>query len=254
MNRVRIILTSLLISTGLLLPAAALGQSVRGNPNPGAGILPPAARLLGKTLGEWGAEWWTWALAIDAAENPVADTTGEFAGVNQSGPVFFLAGNFGGATMRVCNVPAGKHLFFPLINSLWWAPEDLPLVEAYAASIGLDPGAYTDEENLRRYSNYQIDSVQSLSLEIDGVAIPNLGVYRAESPAFGFELGDIYEDFGYPPGHRDLAVADGYWIMLHPLPPGPHTIRFRASFVDAFQGFTFELDVSYGLMVLPRGR
>jgi hypothetical protein len=254
MNRSMMAVASLVVGTGMLWPVPASGQTVRGNPNPGSGILPPSARLLGQTLGEWGAAWWTWALETDAAENPVADPTGEFAGVNQSGPVFFLAGNFGGSTTRTCTVPAGKHLFFPLINSLWWAPEDIPLVEAFAVSIGLDPADYTDEENLRRYSNYQIDGVQSLSLEIDGVAIENLSAHRAESPAFGFELGDIYEAFGYPPGWRDLAVADGYWILLNPMPPGEHTIRFGSSFVDAFQGFTFELDVTYRVTVLPRGR
>jgi len=47
------------------------------------------------------------------------DPTGEFCHVGQSGPVFFLAGNFGGTTVRHCTVPAGKALFFPILNYFW---------------------------------------------------------------------------------------------------------------------------------------
>src|SRR4051812_33587526 len=76
--------------------ASTTAVFAQGNPNPGSGIVPPGARVLGKTYGEWGAAWWTWAYRIPAATNPVSDPTGEFCHEGQSGPVFFLAGNFGG--------------------------------------------------------------------------------------------------------------------------------------------------------------
>ena len=47
---------------------------------------------------------------------PVLDTTGENADVGQEGPVWFLAGNLGGITVRECAVPEGKALFFPILN------------------------------------------------------------------------------------------------------------------------------------------
>ncbi len=60
--------------------------------------------------------WWQWALSIPAAINPITDATGEFAAVGQSGPVWYLAGNFGGTTVRTVTVPADKALFFPILN------------------------------------------------------------------------------------------------------------------------------------------
>ena len=59
-------------------------------------VLPVVSNPYGKSYGEWAAAWWQWAYSIPAAQNPITDTTGEFSDVGQSGPVFFLAGNYGG--------------------------------------------------------------------------------------------------------------------------------------------------------------
>src|SRR5262245_65845670 len=69
---------------------------------------PPASHLA--------TSWWKWALETPASENPLTDTTGQFAAVNQSGRVWFLAGNAGGTTVRTITVPSGKALFFPIVN------------------------------------------------------------------------------------------------------------------------------------------
>jgi hypothetical protein len=61
---------------------------------------PPASLLATK--------WWKWALETPASENPLTDTTGQFAAVNQSGRVWFLAGNSGGTTVRTISVPLAK--------------------------------------------------------------------------------------------------------------------------------------------------
>ena len=60
-------------------------------------VVPLHQKVAGKTYGEWAAAWWQWVLAIPASVNPRFDTTGADAGEHQSGPVWFLAGNFGGA-------------------------------------------------------------------------------------------------------------------------------------------------------------
>src|SRR5215831_10665104 len=69
---------------------------------------PPASHLA--------TSWWQWALETPASENPLTDTTGQFAAVNQRGRVWFLAGNSGGITIRPITVPSGKALFFPIVN------------------------------------------------------------------------------------------------------------------------------------------
>jgi hypothetical protein len=50
--------------------------------------------------------------------NPIVDNTGKHAGINQGGPVWFLAGTPGDnkIPIRKCIVPYGKALLFPVIN------------------------------------------------------------------------------------------------------------------------------------------
>jgi len=59
--------------------------------------------------------------------NPLLDQTGANAAIGQSGPVWFLAGTTGGTAERAITVPAGKSLFFPLVNNVWiCTPVDPP--------------------------------------------------------------------------------------------------------------------------------
>jgi hypothetical protein len=50
--------------------------------------------------------------------NPIVDNTGKHAGINQGGPVWFLAGAPGGnkIPIRKCVVPYQKALLFPVIT------------------------------------------------------------------------------------------------------------------------------------------
>ncbi|MGW4380642.1 hypothetical protein [Kitasatospora sp. NPDC004531] len=67
--------------------------------------------------GELAARWWKWALSAPQERSPVADTTGEFADWQQPEDVRFLAGTYGGRVVRRCRIPAGRPLFFPVINT-----------------------------------------------------------------------------------------------------------------------------------------
>src|SRR5215831_14576474 len=63
------------------------------------------------------ARWQQWAWEAPASESPLTDQTGQFGTVNQpNGPVWFLAGNTGGSTVRAVTIPSGKALFFPIAN------------------------------------------------------------------------------------------------------------------------------------------
>ena len=245
----RFTLCMMLAAALALLGVAATAQAQRGNLNPQ--IAPPNSKPYGLSYGEWGAEWWKWVLGIPAAENPLLDETGEFADVDQVGPVWFLAGNFGGSTERTITVPAGKALFFPIVNAAWWAPEDLELAGMVAEFLGQDPDDLTDEELLRLLANFSVSGVTELSLTVDGVEMQNVPSHRAESPAFLIEDADLLEDLGYDPLESRLSVADGYWIMLAPLPPGEHTIHFTGAVDnDILGGFT--VDVTYHITIAPR--
>ncbi|MFF2192182.1 hypothetical protein [Streptomyces sp. NPDC058157] len=67
--------------------------------------------------GRLAARWWRWALSAPEGESPVADTTGAYAGRRQPEDLWFLAGTHGGRVVRRCGVPAGRPVFFPVLNT-----------------------------------------------------------------------------------------------------------------------------------------
>src|SRR5215469_9678414 len=72
-----------------------------------------------RSLPEFSAQWWQWALSIPTAQNPQLDTTGANCMIGQRGGVWLLAGTFGGGTaVRSCSIPADAVLFFPVVNSV----------------------------------------------------------------------------------------------------------------------------------------
>ena len=191
-------------------------------------IAPPNSEPYGKSYGEWSARWWQWVYSLPAAENPVSDTTGEFADEGQDGPVWFLAGNFGGTTVRDVFVPEGKSLFFPILNQNW-------------VTFPTDPILTIPE--LRAIIRPFMDNA-SLACSIDGKAVKHLSLYREDSAVFTTTVPDG-NLLGLPAGDYAPCVDNGYYLMLDPLKPGQHTIHFTGINADA----SFALDVTYHLTV-----
>jgi hypothetical protein len=228
------VLISLLAAVALLLVTAPEVEAGR-NPNPG--VLPVDSNSHGKGYGEWSGAWWQWVYSIPAAMNPVSDQTGEFAAVGQSGSVWFLAGNFGGTTVRTVTVPAGKTLFFPIINTLWI---NLP-------EFGDDPWSDEQRAFARAVIAPTVDNAFNLSCTIDGVPVANINSYRAVTPDGAEYLVTLPDDNitggVLAPGTYGPSVDDGIYLMLAPLRPGLHTIRITAASGE------FALDVTYHLTV-----
>ena len=201
------------ILTVCLLGVSTLAMFADGGPE----ILPIRSHPYGQTYGEWSVLWWQWALGIPAANNPVTDTTGEFAGVGQSGPVWFLAGAFGSSVVeRTFAMPAGKAIFMPVHN---W------IFGAIAGDCNpSNPGVPCDIPTLRAAAAAATETAQTLDVLIDGQTVANVRNYRAISPG-GFNV-TLPADavLGLPTGTFGPHVADGYWLMLPPLEVGTHTI------------------------------
>jgi hypothetical protein len=79
-------------------------------------IYPPDSEPYGLTYADWSARWWQWVMSMSETDNPLTDDTGKSCANNQSGPVWFLVGTSGGKVVRECGIPAGKAIFFPIIN------------------------------------------------------------------------------------------------------------------------------------------
>jgi len=207
-----------------------------------AAVLPSDAIVAGKTQGEWSAEWWQWVFPISTNQNPLLDPTGQWAHVNQSGPVFFLVGTFAidgpGAAHRTIAVSEAKHIFFPLNNY-------------QNDNVNVPPPLPTIGE-LYEVLDWVVTNITELHASIDGVPVPNLREHRVISPVYSLEFTDPDNLYTYFIGQHVLgviepAVADGYYLMLEPLTVGVHVITFSSSTPPPIDS---SFDITYTITVV----
>jgi hypothetical protein len=186
-------------------------------------VVPPEESVGGASQSEWSRLWWQWAGSFEQSESPIADRTGEHCASKQAGDVWFLAGTYGTRrTVRTCTVPRGMYLFFPLIN--------------YVVAPTADGS--TNCMSVMSTAARMTEQVSSLLLEIDGVRHPDLVKHR--QPTRGcFDLGALAE----PKARIFPSAANGYYVMLRPLPPGKHTLNFGGALPSMLQAVTYTLVV-----------
>ena len=181
---------------------------------------------------------------MPADSHPLTNTADVSAG--QSGQVWFLGGTFApttdlngnliGVADRKVSIPAGKALFFPIIDA------EQSLAEGGA-----------NETDCRATAKFFADHAVGVFCTVDGTPVDGLSAYRTDSPFFSF--GPLPENnlLGLPEGTTSSAVSDGYFVMLSPLSTGNHVIHFGGTFVftienDGFD-FSFNLDITYRITV-----
>lgn len=208
-----------------------------------AQVLSPSSEAFGKTYGAWSAAWWQYVEGQPHASSPLSDPTGAGCRTAQSGQVFFLVGGSGNTsvTRDRCTVPAGKALFFPLINALDFEPGFTPLQVWNELEGAFGP-------------------IAALHASIDGKAVGDLDpqstpyrvcagpVARCSAPSFSISL-PAENAYGVPAGTYEPAVDDGVYLLVAPLAPGKHTIDFGGT--ANFLGTEFSEDVTYHLVVAP---
>lgn len=221
-SHIRGALLTTLLSAAMLFPSYAAAD---GGSSP----------VIARNLAEWSARWWQWALAVPRSANPMLDTTGAACDTNQRGPVWFLAGYFGGNStpvVRECNVPKRKYILFPVANALWvQTPGDNP--------------NNTEDDYRKEASGFLPPSVGGdLEATLDGRPIvfsPHTPITRIQSPVFTatFPTDNV---FGAPADQLTgfPIVSDGWWVLLPPLARGEHVLHFRAG---TAQDITYRLTV-----------
>ncbi len=179
--------------------------------------------VLDRPQSEWSQAYLQWIAAFARDSSPVADTSGASCTARQQGDVWFLAGSDGTAPVtRTCVVPAGKTLFVPVVSTVERSGNREPDCDSMAR-IAADNIAHR---------------VSRLSMTIDGQAVDNLASHRlATHDCFALGLRQT------PRSAAKTAVADGYYVMLQPLPAGPHTIAVEARFDSTPLSTTYRLDV-----------
>jgi hypothetical protein len=199
-------------------PPPSLGDAV-----PVAGKLPPKnVEPTDKLM----IGWVRWALSLPWLDGPIEDQTGEHCADAQHGPVWYLAGTSGGPVVRECDIPAGKQLFFPLMNSWFtFAPMWFPTEEVIAGFLPWLEGTYDAK---------QIGTC-ALTLRVDGqdmmadFEMMNEDLYIRVSEPFEIDLHDEHSNSQYFAGGIMMANGAGHYALLQPLTPGEHVLEFGGS-------------------------
>jgi len=217
---------------GLISAVAACFLALGGRQAQAHVILPPGSTVEGRTIAEWTEAWWTWAFQAPAATNPLLDETGEFAHVNNDGPVFFIAGGAGGPVTRSFTVPGDRPILVPVLNAVAWR-EPIEVLNGLVAEF---PGAVTD-----------------LFASIDGEPVENLESHLEVTGLFSMgpvQPGSLIEALGETAGTvLSPSRAVGYWLMIEGLSPGAHTLRFGGAHELAPGGFS--TDITARIQVVP---
>lgn len=183
-----------------------------------AQLIAPAKPIAGVTQEEWSKRWWHWALSFDDEDSPVADRDGRLCASGQSGPVWFLAGSYDSTrTVRSCRVPAGKTLFFPLVNIITFPPDE---EREACASLMLRAESLTD-------------APAALVLEVNGRRYAGLEAHRQATRGC----------FLVAPDDDAPAAANGYYVAIGPLKRGRYTLNFGGILPSLSQAVTYTLDV-----------
>jgi serine/threonine protein kinase len=205
--------------------------------------LPVVSSGYGATYAQWAGVWWQWSMQLPltnsaGAIHPDIDSPAFDVTEGQGPEVWFLAAPFG-TVKRSCVIPSDKWLFFPLLN---------------AESSSLEQGTVffgdkADEQ--AAIARYFQDHVTGLFCEIDGVPVPELNSYRFTNPQITFKAPSPWV-FGEL-GGVGTSTGDGYYILLRPLGPGQHTLRYGGAFqfrkpADVFDLYA-RLDMTYYLTI-----
>jgi hypothetical protein len=205
----------------MIVGALALALTASTNVALAQSAYPPAKLLA--------AHWWQWALAEPAEDNPLLDTTGQFAAVNQQGRVWFVAGSLSSKPItRTFTVPAGKALFFPIVNVF-------DVEDGISPSLAMSsPGGVIvfrvpqPVQTAQKVVSSIIATATGLSCEVDGIPIQINAANLEQSTPFSTFL-PKNNIVGVPAGVYFPFVDSGYYVLLAPLSSGFHTIHFKGT-------------------------
>ena len=192
------------------------------DPAPAVAVIDADEIVFDRSQVEWSQSYLQWIAAFARDSSPVSDTTGAQCAAKQGGDVWFLASSDGTAPIvRSCAIPAGKTLFVPIASTM-------------ERSSSREPNC----AGMARLAAAALARVSRLTMTIDGQAVDDLEGHRiAGGDCFALDARQSSRS------SAKGAVADGYFVMLQPLPPGPHTIVVGARFDATSLSTTYHLDV-----------
>ena len=220
----RISCASLAAAFCLLIAPTTAGEQFRDrgfNPNPA--LFQKDARPYGVDMATWAERASQWVYAQPLDQSPLFDPTGANCDVGQQGPVWYVARIAGPPVFsgtRTCTIPHQKSilLYIGAVVDDYPCPAFPDFQPAPGQSL---------YDFLAADAKFFMDTVDSLSVSLDGQPLNDVFSYRFASPDLFSITGELSLQSVLDPcitGSPQQAVVDGFFMMFKPLEPGPHTI------------------------------
>lgn len=155
--------------------------------------------------------------------------------------LWFLQSTIGGHASRACTIPISRDIICNVISCELSDPEL--------------PGRYLNDQQLENEVQTSINQVDlnTLRFIVDNRSpINRWQNFRVLTPPSSVFLPDSnYENlFRVQGGYSTRFAADGYYVKLTNLSPGPHTLSFGGAIQAPGGRHTFETSVDYNLTLI----
>lgn len=203
-----------------------------------AEVLPPDAKVAGKTRAQWEAEFNVWVNSIPLDQNPAMDPSRP-CDIRQSGPVFFTVSG-----VSDCTIPEDKYLFLPIAGASNTFPCADPDIAAAMGQPG--PGQSLADFLLADVTALtgEFFDLSGFELRVDGQLVP-VEPYHQASTLFTFQADPTLAipDFDpcYAAGTTQSGMFDGWVVMMKPMKPGIHTVTRVNHLTGSSRTITFRV-------------
>jgi hypothetical protein len=212
--------TAILVSCVAVLLVAPVANAS----NPATrGLLPPSAHPHGHSLTELAAAWNVWAFGT-AENNPLLAVRCEQSPIDPA--IWFLPVSLGGEWENTCDIPQGAFL---LMNP---GGSECSNVEA-------EPFFGADEADLLACVNETFELLTYVEVTFNGKTVTDLADYIVTTPVYDLPANNLFST------EPALSRDKGYFMLIHPLSRGTHTLRAY----DEFASFGFQAGITYTINV-----
>jgi hypothetical protein len=192
-------------------------------------VIPPSSLPYGYSYEEWSAKWWKWSLGLSTNHINVVGSPDICTG--PANKVRFLSGVYGFGTnivTRKVTIPAETPLFFSILSF------NGDNTSCPVSTFTTYTAAQLTADVVGLWASAAVTSCTVDGVSVDGMEDPTNSIYNVVSPAFSYTTAEKDNDLSIIEGEDCIpggltvypAVADGIYVMLSPLKPGHHIIKF----------------------------
>lgn len=212
---------ALLLAILILMLAAPTAHAARPALR---GFLPPNARPHGFSMVDIATAYNHWSFSSPADTSPLLDVRCEQSPIDPK--IWFLPVSLGGEYETTCAVPPGS---FMVLTPGGWE----------CSSIEPEPFFGSTEEELRECVDNGFELLSYVEVTFKGQTVTNLDDYVVTSRLDTLPPNNLLSS---EPG---LTMDKGYFLVLHPLSRGTHTLRAY----DEFGSLGFQAGITYTIIV-----